>query len=43
MRMRLPALLSLLLDHDFKILARQHQRTVAGAIAVLHEQQQVVV
>src|SRR5258708_16277056 len=33
---------SLPLNHDFEVLAWQHQRTVAGAISCLHEGQQVL-
>src|SRR5437867_10583684 len=33
---------SLPLDHDFEVLARQHQRAVARAVAALHESQQVL-
>src|SRR5260370_39660557 len=33
---------SLSLDHDFKVLARQHQRTVARTVAALHKRQQVL-
>src|SRR5471030_2473733 len=33
---------SLSLDHDFEVLARQHQRAVARTVAALHERQQVL-